>query len=409
MNVLFLSRWLPYPANNGARLRIYNLLTRLLRQGHQVHLLTFYEKGDNLELARQHASEFCTSLETVFYKPFQTKNRQSWLGFLSPQPRSVVTTYLPDMARLVEVCLSFYKIEVVVASEIDMAPYGRVAAKYKIPALLEELELGKIYEQYSYAVNLRSKLRNGLTWWKLAGYVRKLSRHYQTVTVVSEKEHKLVGRLANWGEIAILPNGADLQFYQFHPYQPERRANQLIFNGSLSFDLNYEAARFFLNEIFPLVRQQEPGLELLITGKCDNLDPLKLVLGQPGRLEGVKFTGYVEDIRPLITASRACIVPLLRGGGTRLKILEAFALGTPVVATSKGAEGLDAENNHQLLISDDPADFAHSVLRLLNEPALAAQLAFNARLLTEARYNWDWIGQKLGILLEELHRPLAGS
>lgn len=409
MNVLFLSRWLPYPANNGSRLRIYNLLKRLRQAGHQVHLITFYESGDDLALARQHANEFCASMDAVHYKPFQPGSWRSRAAFLSPKPRWATTTYRPDVARLVEVCLSFYKIDAVIASEIDMAPYGAIARKSGVPALFEELELGKMYEQYRHAPSLKRRLRNGLTWWKMAAYVRQLTGRYQTVTVASEKELELARHLLNRKKIAVLPNAADLQVYEFEPYQSEKRATQIIFNGALSFNLNYEAVQFFLNRVFPLVRREAPDLELLITGKCDNLDPLKLVEGRPDRLEGVQFTGYVEDIRPLITASRVCIAPLLQGGGTRLKILEAFALGTPVVATSKGAEGLAAENDKQLLIADDPAEFARAVLRLLNEPDLAARLSASARMLTETHYNWDSVGQKLNRLLVELPRPLAGS
>lgn len=410
MNLLFLSRWLPYPANNGSRLRIYNLLKRLLKEGHTVHLITLYEQGDDLALAYQKAADFCTGMEAVLYKPFQPNSLRSRLAFFSLKPRWAVTTYQPEMAELVEAILTIHKIDVLISSQIDMARYGKIADHHEIPALLEELELGKMYEQFSLAPTLKQRLRNSLTWLKMAAYVRQLTRHYQKVTVVSEKELALVGRLVDKNKITVLPNGADLETYAYRPYLAANRPKQIIFNGALSFNLNYEAMHFFLNNIFPLLRKQEPDLELLITGKCENLDRLKLVEGQPARLEGVRFTGYVEDIRPLITASRACVVPLLQGGGTRLKILEAFALGTPVVATTKGAEGLEVQPDRHLLITDDPVEFAHAVLRVINEPELAANLTANARLLTETYYNWDQVGLKLNGLLEELspRLPVGG-
>ncbi|MDB5080445.1 MAG: hypothetical protein JWP00_2369 [Chloroflexi bacterium] len=402
MNILFLSRWLPYPANNGARLRIFNLLKRLLQQGHRVHLITFYEPGDELHLARQNAGQFCTSLEAVLYKPFQPGSWQSRLAFFSPKPRWAITTYQPEMARLVEASLVYQEFETLVASEIDMACYGIVAKKYGIPALLEGLELAKLYEQFSQAASYKNRLRNGLTWLKMSAYVREIARHYQSVTVVSEKEYNLAGDLVGRDKVTVLPNGADLKGYTFRPYQVESRPKRLIFNGALTFNLNYEAMHFFLNEIFPLLRQQEPELEVLITGRCENLDRLKLVQGQAARLEGVIFTGYVEDIRPIVASSRACIVPLRQGGGTRLKILEAFALGTPVIATTKGAEGLAAQSGQHLLLADEPAEFARSVLRLINQPALAARLTASARRLTEIYYDWDQIALQLHSLLMDL-------
>jgi glycosyltransferase involved in cell wall biosynthesis len=118
--------------------------------------------------------------------------------------------------------------------------------------------------------------------------------------------------------------------------------------------------------------------------------------------EGVILTGYLNDIRPCVAQSWACVVPLRVGGGTRLKILEAMALGTPVVSTSKGAEGLEATHGDDILIADMPAEFADAVLRLLDDKALRARLAANGRRLVESRYGWEVIGEKLDQLLRKV-------
>jgi polysaccharide biosynthesis protein PslH len=402
MKLLFLSRWLPYPANNGSKLRVYNLIKNLAKRGYEIHLISFYELGEDPELARQPLSQFCANLETVLYKPFRPTSWQSRLAFFSPKPRWAKTTFQAEMARLVEASLASQNVEALLASEIDMAGYGVVAKKYGVPALLEELELGMLYERYSLSSQLKQRLRNGLTWLKMAAYVRSLARKYAAITVASEKEQAIAGKVVRRTPLAVLPNGADLQTYTFHPYQAGKRRNRLIFNGALTFNLNYEAMSYFLNEIFPVIRHKEPDLELLITGRYENLDPLKLVQGRAARLDGVKFSGYLENIGPAVADSRACVVPLLHGGGTRLKILEAFALGTPVIATAKGAEGLAVQPGRDLLVANSPTEFAQAVLDLLADPVLAANLTVNARKLVETYYDWGHITGQLDVLLQRL-------
>jgi glycosyltransferase involved in cell wall biosynthesis len=395
MDILYLSRWLPYPPANGSKIRIYNMLKRLAAQGHQIHLSTFYEEGENPQNAIEHLKQFCSQVECVLYKPFQPSSWQSRAAFFAPKPRSVINTYRPEMAQRTEMALVSGKFKVLVASSIDMAGYGLLAGRYAIPAVLEELEVATVYEQFSRAKSPKERLRYGLTWLKYSAYIRKLARNYKAITVVSDDEREISSKLTGKTPIRVLPNGADLQSYQFHPYLAAERSNQLIFNGALTFNLNYEAVQYFLKDISPLLNDSEPDMALLVTGRYERVDLTGLKITPQ-----VKLTGFVDDLHPLMQNSLACVVPLLRGGGTRLKILEAFALGTPVVATSKGAEGLGARHEEHLLIADTPRDFANAILRLKREPDLAVRLAQNARKLVEERFDWEAITAELDKILQ---------
>lgn len=389
MKILYLSRWLPYPPNNGSKLRQYNLLKRLARHGHEIELVTFYDEDENFADAARHLAEFCRTVEGVMYHPFAPTTRQARLAFFDRRPRSVVATYRPEMAQLVDNRLAVCLPDWLIASEIDMAIYGLSAARHGVGTLLEELEVGVPYNRWRTAKSLPQRLRHRLTWWKLRGYIRELARYYRVFTVVSEQEQGLVAPLVKPNPVHVLPNGADLDFYDFQPYRATESVPRLIFNGSLKFSLNRDAVIFFLNDIFPLVRQAEPDLRLLITGAYDGIVPTELVNGHVDHLQNVEFSGYVDDIRPLVAQSAVCVVPLLAGGGTRLKILEAFALGTPVVATTKAAEGLNVQPGVHLLVADSPAKFAAAVLRLYRTPDLAAELSINARRLVADFYSWD--------------------
>jgi glycosyltransferase involved in cell wall biosynthesis len=138
---------------------------------------------------------------------------------------------------------------------------------------------------------------------------------------------------------------------------------------------------------------------LAITGKLDGVQVDRLPIA---RNDGVVLTGYLADIRPTITQSWISVVPLRLGGGTRLKILESLALGTPVVATSKGVEGLDLVPERDILIADTPADFAASVLRLLQDASLREALSHNGRRTVETKYDWEIIGQQFNNFIETL-------
>jgi glycosyltransferase involved in cell wall biosynthesis len=189
--------------------------------------------------------------------------------------------------------------------------------------------------------------------------------------------------------------------------------------------------RYFLSEIYPQIRREEPAVTLTITGSTAGVDLLALALdvAPPAGMDpfaraprahagsqsssttsmdlsalpldgSVHLSGYVADIRPLVAAASVCIVPVRQGGGTRLKVLEAMALGTPVVSTAKGTEGLAVTPEQDILVADDPAEFAGQVLRVLREPGLRAHLAANARHLVEQHYDWQSIGQRFVELVE---------
>ena len=201
----------------------------------------------------------------------------------------------------------------------------------------------------------------------------------------------------NYRRVVVVPNGVDLDWYKGDFGAPE--PGTLVFPGALTYNANFDAMTFFLHQVFPLIKARRPGAILRITGKTNGVLVDRLPLD-----ESVILTGYLDDVRPTVAQSWACVVPLRVGGGTRLKVLEAMALGTPVVSTSKGAEGLEVTPGEDILIADEPTEFADAVLRLLDDPALRAKLAANGRRLVRERYGWEQIGKKLDQLLHQVVR-----
>lgn len=396
MRILLLSNWFPCPPDNGSKIRIYNLL-RSLAQRHEVTLLSFADIGENIEPEK--VEPYCRVAGIVPRVAFQPKRWRALLGFLSPVPRSLVDTYSPQMARRVghELCCGQY--DVVIASELGTAPYlGNSGDAAKV---FEDVEITIIREAYTCASNGFSRFRRRLTWAKTRRYLGSLVRQFAACTVVSEVERANLGEVApECKRVEVIPNGVDLDWLR--PQEVEARPDTLVFNGALTYQANYDAMHYFLMDIWPRIRAQEPRGSLKITGKTDG------VMLHTLPRSGVDFTGYLPDVRPVVAGAWACVAPLRIGGGTRVKILEAMALGTPVISTSKGAEGLAATHEVDILIADDPAQFATQTVRLLRDSALRRRLAENGRRLVEAKYNWRSIGEHFNQLIESVVEARRG-
>ncbi len=392
MKILFISRWYPFPPDNGSKIRIFNLL-KYLSACHEVDLISFVsETVTNEQMVAMNG--YFNRVNTIPYRSFQPGRLKALAGFFSPKPRSVIDTYNANLQRCVEQASQERRYDVVIASQIDMAPYALVVPD--AIKVFEEVELTTLYEGFARQTHPLKKLRYGLTWWKLAHYTADLLNAFDACTVVSKGEAERVRQVApDFQPVEVVPNGVDVGHYEGNFDSPE--IDTLIYSGALTYKANFDAVDFFLHEIFPLIQTERPQVKLFITGKIDGVPIHRLPANK-----GVIFTGYLDDIRPRLTQSWVSVVPLREGGGTRLKILEALAAGTPVVATSKGAEGLDLTPEKEILIANDPADFAAVVLRLLQNPGLRETLSCNGRSAVAARYDWQMIGQQFNEFVERV-------
>lgn len=286
--------------------------------------------------------------------------------------------------------------DAIVASELSMAVY---AVEINHPHIVfDDVEVGIFRDAYENKRGF-ARWRHQLTWFKHKSYMQQLVRPFQILTVVSGQERERVRAMGIASErIAFVPNGVDCDAADSISATVEPFS--LIYNGAITFAANLEAIRYFVREILPLVRAAEPAVKLRITGRADQVAQNDL-----SEDNVVLFTGYVPDVKPLVKASAVCIVPLRRGGGTRLKILEAMALCTPVVATTKGAEGLNVRHGEHLLIADSPRAFADAVLELLHNSTLRGTLTATAYARVRAEYDWKNIGLQFNRMLVECAPP----
>ncbi len=389
MQILFLSKWFPYPTNNGSKLRIYNLLRGLAAQ-HEVTLISF----DDQSSADPQVPELravCKEIYIVPWKEFNSQSRRARLGFFSMTPRSYIDTFSLLMQTCIERTLSSGDYDLVIASEWEMASYGPCIRG--TTALFEDIELGVLYGQYAAANSVSQRLRQGLTWLKHQRYLSRLLTDFNACTVPSHNELELFkNTVPDYKNVAVISNCINLADYS--SVRTELQPLSLIFTGSFRYGVNYDAMVWFLQNIYPLIKSEVPDVHLTITG-----DPAGRTLPSSS---GVTQSGFVPDVRPFIASAWASVVPLLSGGGTRLKILEAMALRTPVITTSKGAEGIDVKHGESVLIADEPAEFAAAVVQLLKESELREQLADNAYQLVREQYDWAGVMPRFMQLIDDV-------
>lgn len=221
-------------------------------------------------------------------------------------------------------------------------------------------------------------------------------RNANLVVVTSERERSILRTLLPHARICVAPNGVDAAAFAPDPSHVEI-SGRIVFTASMDYRPNEEAAHYFVMRCWPLVRQAYPAATLYLVGANPPRSFASLA-----DAPGVTITGAVPETRTYLAEAQVAIVPLLVGGGTRLKILEALAMGKTVVSTTLGFEGIDVTPGEHLLAADEPGAFAKQVIRALGNPELRARLGAAGREIAVQRYSWERSGAALRTSLTEL-------
>lgn len=392
MRILFLSRWFPFPPDNGSKIRVFNLLKHLATR-YSVDLLSFSSAPVDKTRVNE-MRKYCDRVESVIFREIYQSKLQMIQSLLSPEPLHLQKTHSADMQSRVDRVVQEQVYDLVVASQMAMVPYAA-----KIPGMrkiFEEIELTMFYDNFQLETQKIKRWRNWLTWIKTTRYIKSSLERFDAGTVVSEIERQRVKQIYQGDSpVCIIPNGVDFpsESIDFGPSIPDT----LIFSGPLTYDVNLDGISFFTKEIFPLVKAARPDVKLLVTGKLDGVQIDDL----PNK-EWITFTGYLDDVRPVVATSWASIVPLRRGGGTRLKIIEALSFGVPVITTSKGAEGLDLVPQRDVLIADQPEIFANCILDVLGDSDLREKIGQAGRRNVMQKYDWNVIGPEFCNFIDDV-------
>jgi glycosyltransferase involved in cell wall biosynthesis len=240
-----------------------------------------------------------------------------------------------------------------------------------------------------------------LEWRKMRRYEAAACRRAALTIAVSETDRALLQADAPNARICTIPTGVDTSY--FRPDASRETASSLVFTGAMDWYPNEDAIIHFIEAILPAIRREIPGTALAVVGR----NPGERLRRAAAAVQ-VEVTGTVDDVRPYMAKAAVYVVPLRVGGGTRLKIFEALAMGKAVVTTTVGAEGLPVTPGEHLLQADDPADFARAVVTLLRDRGLRDKLGVGGRRLVEERYSWAEAAREFERRCEEIRLHHAG-
>jgi polysaccharide biosynthesis protein PslH len=395
LRILFLTQVLPYPLDAGPKIRAYYVLRQLADAGHQVTLASF-TREDDLPEHVAHLRRYCAEVVTVpMHRSRGRDLAQGLASLLSRTPFLVSRDRVPAMARTVKNLVRRAPgFDAVHADQLWMAPYALLArqhspaahcpltvldqhnAVFKIPERLAEGEQSGIKRAF---LNFEAK--------KLVRCEAEYCELFDKVVWVTEEDRRALRDAcpeddpAGFGDSqTVIPIALDPSTRSRLPRQ--RDPHRITFMGGLHWPPNADGVRWFRDEIWPAVKERVPRAVLTVIGK----EP-RHASGN-GSDPAVETTGYVPDPTPYLAETAVFIVPLLSGGGMRVKILDAWSWELPVVSTTIGAEGLHAAEGENLRLADDPAAFASAVIDVMESPELSARLARGGRNTLETRYDW---------------------
>jgi sugar transferase (PEP-CTERM/EpsH1 system associated) len=392
MNILFIAGALPYPPDDGWRTRVFNLIKHL-SDVHSVTVVCFADpEADRSRI--EALGHYCRSLVPVKrVHPYRLADLIR--GLTSPLPFIVLNYRRVEMVRTIHRMIHGHRFDLVQVEDLHMSSY--LEAIQGIPRVLDLHNVESIL-MHRYRTNERNLLKRyyaGATERRLVDYEASLNNRCDICLSVSRQDADCLLARDPQLQVEVVPNGVDTTY--FRPMTVEMDAAQLVFTGHMAYPPNVDAVLYFAREIFPIIHHNRPAAKFIIVGK----DPTPQVRAL-ARQKGIQVTGPVPDVRLIMAQSSVFAVPLRMGGGTRLKILEAMAMGKPVVSTSIGCEGLDLDSGEHLVVADEPQAFADACLMLMDNEALRNRLASQARRLVEDVYDWSVICRRLSDIYQSI-------
>jgi glycosyltransferase involved in cell wall biosynthesis len=330
---------------------------------------------------------------------FPTAVARSWL---SRYPVDLWKWRVPAVSRQVRALLADGQIDLCVADFLFAAvnvPFGG-----EVPVVLFEHNVEYlIWKRLSEleTVPWRRALLE-IEWRKLRASEASTCARADLTIAVSQEDRRRLAELAPRSRIAAIPTGVDTSY--FTPHSEAERPAHLVFSGSMDWHPNEDAVVYFIDSILPRIRAAIPHASFSVVGRHPT-DRLRAIAGRAG----VHLTGTIDDVRPPIAEAAVYVVPLRAGGGTRLKIFEALAMGKAVVSTTVGAEGLTIQPDRHYIAADAPADFANAVVTLIRDPHRRRELGHAGRRLVEERYSWTRVACEFERRCEEVVEEHAGA
>ncbi len=391
MKLLFLANRIPYPPYRGDKLKIYNLAKRLAKQ-HELHLVTFTEIVAD--------KTYIPELKKIFTE-VHTVHLPKWKGalncaleFTSGLPLQVLYFKSQEMQELVNKIVDNTNYDAIHVQHLRMAPY--LKDRKDLPAILD------LPDAFSLYWKRRQKTENSFFKNRFEHLEQKRLEKFETIIkeyrlslVCSQEDLEYLKDLHGADNLKLLPNGVDTStfFPQAHDYS---KNDTLLFTGNMDYAPNVDAVIYFTQEILPLIQKQFPTIKFVIAGQRP-LDSVKELAN-----ENIVVTGFVKDLAKVYNEASIVVAPLRFGAGTQNKVLEAMAMGIPIVCTNVGFKGLSVESGEGVFMEEGKERFASQVCELLRSECMREETGKKGIKVVREKFDWDVIAKKLEGYFKEI-------
>jgi len=402
MKILFLSQIVPYPPHGGVLQRGYNMI-REIGKYNEVHLLAFIHPDvlateAQLVESRKELLKYCISVEYFQLWPKKSVLHKYFgfaLGLFYPKPFSFLAHKSVDFRKKINEVIKDRQIELVHYDTIALAQYRDCAPELPSALTHHNIESELMGRRAAVEKNLFAKFYLNMEVRKLVKSEESISPLFDLNVTMSSIDSGKLQELAGNIKIAVIPNGADLNY--FKPVKGEE-TRAVIYAGGMNMYANLDAVMFFVDNIWPTIKASIPDVVFYAIGQ----DPPPELIKKAKQDDGIKVLGYVDDVRPYVAKASVYIVPLRVGGGTRLKVVDALSQGKAIVSTSIGCEGINVTPGKNIVIADDPQTFAREVIAIFDDDNKRDSLGVAARELAEKQYSWEKMGKDLQSAYEEI-------
>jgi polysaccharide biosynthesis protein PslH len=423
MRILFLCQLVPYPPDSGPKIRAYYTL-RYLSKFHNITLLAFSRPEDTQD-AIEHLGQFCDQVHTIPLARGLWRNIQSLVkSIIKRKPFVIERDTLSEMSDHVKQLLLKDEFDAIHSDQLWMAQYVPTASHDKIKKVLDEHNACyQVFQRLaSHERNVFKRFILEREWRSLKNYEAKAITLFDTIVTVTFQDQSTINELLTSGadgdqKPAFLTIPICVDTTNDLPVENIRSTMNILYLGTMFWLPNVEGVLWFAKNVFPIIKAKVPRVTFTIVGKNPPAEILALqqTVWKKGERDGthnistkpkhskersvksgsrksdIVVTGYAADPLPYLQNAAAFIIPLLSGSGMRVKILDAWKWGIPVISTTIGAEGIDYLDGENILIADEPEDFAAAVSLILQDPDMARFLRLSGRQWVEEKYNWQRI------------------
>lgn len=386
-SLLFISHRIPYPPNKGDKIRAYNIL-KYLAQQHEIYLAFLIDDPSDVV----HLTYLTSLVREVFYDAInpRLKKVSSITALLGKSPVSVPYFYSVRLQKEIDGLLDRVKVDAVFCSSSPTAEY-LYRSRHREVLFDRPIRIMDLIDMDSLKWRQYADTSRGIMRWVyrrearcLEEYERKIAGTFDHLLLVSESEKALFVDRIPVGNVTAMPNGVDTEYFRPDYVSPfEKKGPVIVFTGAMDYWPNVQGVVWFVGHVFPQIKRVWPDVVFYIVGARPTSEVTALA-----QTEGVKVTGFVEDVRDYVAMADVCVVPLRIARGMQNKVLEAMAMGKSVVTTPGGLEGVSAESRREVAIASHEGDFSGEILKLFEYNDHLNKIGDNARSCVEKHYSW---------------------